>query len=243
MKIIKYVIIAVLLVNISCDNNKTYTEKEMEVEIDSVSYAIGVDMGLKLRQNLPELDNDLFVEGFYNGMDSSNLKIEVAELGPIMNAFIQKKRAEEMKKMEEERTKKAEQEFGEIKKEGVKFLEENKTKEGVVTTESGLQYIVLKEGTGKSPTANDVVVVNYHGTTINGEVFDTTQGKDKPAQFSVNRVIKGWTEGLQLMKEGAKYKFFIPQELAYGVNAPRGGTGVVKPFMPLIFEVELIEVK
>ena len=120
------------------------------------------------------------------------------------------------------------------------FLAENKTKPGVVTTASGLQYLVMKEGTGKQPTATSNVTVHYHGTTPDGTVFDSSVDRGQPATFGLNQVIKGWTEGVALMKEGAKYKFFIPQELAYGAN-PRPG-GPIEPFMPLVFEVELIKI-
>ena len=126
------------------------------------------------------------------------------------------------------------------KKQGLTFLEANKSKEGVKTTESGLQYIVLKQGKGKKPKTTDRVKVHYHGTTIDGTVFDSSVDKGVPSEFGVTQVIKGWTEGLQLMKVGSKYKFFIPQELAYGQN-PR--PGIIKPYMALIFEVELLDIK
>ena len=126
-------------------------------------------------------------------------------------------------------------------KEGEEFLAENAKKEGVITTESGLQYIIMKEGTGKKPTETSNVTVHYHGTTPDGTVFDSSVERGEPATFNLNQVIKGWTEGVALMKEGAKYKFFIPQELAYGAN-PRPG-GPIKPYMPLIFEVELISIQ
>ena len=124
--------------------------------------------------------------------------------------------------------------------EGQSFLKENATKPGVNTTPSGLQYKVLKEGTGKSPKATDVVVVNYRGTLINGKEFDSSYKSGKPIEFPLNRVIPGWTEGVQLMKEGAKYEFFIPPNLAYG---SRGAGGVIGPDETLIFEVELLKVR
>ena len=123
---------------------------------------------------------------------------------------------------------------------GEKFLAENKTKEGVITTASGLQYKVLTEGSGKSPTATDTVVCHYRGTLLDGTEFDSSYKRGEPAEFPLNRVIPGWTEGVQLMKEGAKYQFFIPSNLAYG---PRGAGGVIGPDATLIFEVELIKIK
>ena len=126
-------------------------------------------------------------------------------------------------------------------KEGQEFLKKNKKKEGVKTTESGLQYKVIEEGKGDSPGEYDTVKVHYTGTNIDDEVFDSSKKRGKPVEFPVDRVIPGWTEGLQLMKEGAKYKFFIPAELAYGKRAPRGSD--IEPNETLIFEVELLEVK
>ena len=125
------------------------------------------------------------------------------------------------------------------KKQGEDFLAANKKKPGVVTTASGLQYEILNKTEGPKPTSTTKVQVHYHGTTPDGDVFDSSVDRNKPAEFGLNQVIKGWTEGLQLMSEGSKYRFFIPQELAYGAN-PSGD--IIKPFMPLIFEVELLDI-
>jgi FKBP-type peptidyl-prolyl cis-trans isomerase len=122
---------------------------------------------------------------------------------------------------------------------GKAYLAENATKEGVVTTPSGLQYLVLTEGTGKSPKAKDTVVVHYRGTLLNGAEFDSSYERREPAEFPLNRVIKGWTEGVQLMKEGSKFRFFIPPNLAYGSR----GAGIdIGPNETLVFEVELLKV-
>ncbi len=123
---------------------------------------------------------------------------------------------------------------------GQRFLKENAEKQGVKTTPSGLQYKVLREGSGKSPKATDVVVVNYRGTLTNGKEFDSSYKEGQPIEFPLDRVIPDWTEGVQLMKEGAKFEFFIPSNLAYG---PRGAGGVIGPDETLIFEVELLKVK
>ena len=123
---------------------------------------------------------------------------------------------------------------------GEKFLQDNAAKEGVVTTASGLQYKVITEGAGKSPKATDTVLVHYAGTLINGTEFDSSYKRKEPIEFPLNRVIPGWTEGVQLMKEGAKYRFFIPSKLAYG---PRGAGRDIGPNEALIFEVELLKVK
>jgi len=122
---------------------------------------------------------------------------------------------------------------------GQQFLQENAKKEGVKTTPSGLEYLVLKEGTGRQPKATDVVEVNYRGTLIDGKEFDSSYKRGEPISFPLNRVIPGWTEGVQLMKEGAKYRFFIPSKLAYGSN---GAGGVIGPDETLIFDVELLKV-
>ncbi|MDF1672370.1 MAG: FKBP-type peptidyl-prolyl cis-trans isomerase [Vicingaceae bacterium] len=213
---------------------KEMTEKtfELKSEIDSVSYSIGMNMVDNIKKDFTECNFDALLEGVKAAVADTNFLVKKEETVAILQAYFQKKQeaaqAEELKKSES------------IKADGIKFLEENKTKEGVVTTASGLQYIVMKEGEGKQPTATSNVTVHYHGTTPDGTVFDSSVDRNSPATFGLNQVIKGWTEGVALMKEGAKYKFFIPQELAYGAN-PRPG-GPIKPFMPLVFEVELIKV-
>jgi len=230
MKVVKLFVVAVLATSVfSCSQN-TVTKKSLDTELDSVSYAIGYDMALKLKANFEEVDKDLFIQGYQNGIDSTNVLLEEKDLNKIISTYFQKKQQEAQAKQ-----------FEGAKKEGEDFLEANKSKEGVQVTDSGLQYIVLKEGTGKKPTADSKVLVHYHGTLIDGTVFDSSVDRGEPIEFGVNQVIKGWTEGLQLMKEGSKYKFFIPQDLAYGANPnPRGP---IKPYATLIFEVELLEVK
>ncbi|CAL2083631.1 FKBP-type peptidyl-prolyl cis-trans isomerase [Tenacibaculum sp. 190524A02b] len=233
-------ITAVGLSIVACKQEQFKTKSSLTSEIDSVSYAIGLDMANKIKMNFEEMDQNLFVQGFKNGMDSTNLLVESKDVNNILRKFFQKKQEERMKKMQEEQVKKAEEEFGDYKKENEKFLADNKGKEGVKTTASGLQYVVLKEGNGESPKADERVKVHYHGTLIDGTVFDSSVDRKQPMEFGVGQVIKGWTEGLQLMKPGAKYKFFIPQELAYGAT-PRPG-GKIKPFSALVFEVELLEI-
>ncbi|CAM1372015.1 Peptidyl-prolyl cis-trans isomerase [Tenacibaculum litopenaei] len=243
MKITKFLAAAAVGLTIaSCSNPGQVKEKSsLNSEIDSLSYSIGLDMANKIKANFKEMDHDLFVQGFRNGIDSTNLLIESAEVNNIIRAYFQKQQEAKMKEFQEEQRKKAEAEFGEYKKENEKFLEENKKKPGVKTTASGLQYEVIKEGEGTQPTAEATVKVHYHGTLIDGTVFDSSVERKEPIEFALNRVIKGWTEGLQLMKPGAKYRFYVPQELAYGAT-PRPG-GKIKPFAALIFDVELLEVK
>ncbi|WP_317128560.1 FKBP-type peptidyl-prolyl cis-trans isomerase [Tamlana fucoidanivorans] len=221
----------VLLV-VSCNKNGA-TKKPITTELDSVSYAIGMDVARNVKASFDDFENDLFVQGFKNVLDSTDILMDEAQAQQVIRTYFQKKQQAEAEKRKEAGEKN--------KAEGEKFLSENKSKDGVQTTESGLQYIVLKEGTGAQPSATSKVKVHYHGTLIDGTVFDSSVDRGEPSEFGVNQVIKGWTEGLQLMKEGAKYKFFIPQDLAYGAN-PRPG-GAIEPFATLIFDVELLEIK
>ncbi len=243
MKLSKIVAITVLgLTVVSCGKQLGGTQKSLDTELDSVSYALGLNTGVRMRadQNAKELNPDLYVQGFYNGADSTDIKINIEEAANIIRSYFQKKQMEQMEKQQKEMEKKAEVEHADYKKANEAFLAENKTKDGVVTTDSGLQYIVMKEGNGASPKIADFVKVHYHGTLTDGKMFDSSVERGTPSEFGVTQVIKGWTEGLQLMKEGAKYKFFIPQNLAYGFQ---GRMPQIKPFSTLVFEVELLEVK
>ena len=193
--------------------------------MDKVSYALGIGIG---RQLADMGANDIVTEDFAAAMKDvltgAELKIDEAEAQALVQDYLQKKGEEKVKA---------------VKAEGENFLAENAKKEGVVTLPSGLQYQVLKEGNGKSPKATDQVKCHYEGTLINGKIFDSSYRRNEPATFPLNGVIAGWTEGLQLMKEGAKYRFFIPFNLAYGT---RGAGQDIPPYAALIFDVELIEV-
>lgn len=237
---IKFVLVlTVMAVMVSC-NNASVTKKSLDTELDSASYTYGVALGTQLRSNFTEVDRALFIQGFNSGIDSTNLLVGVKDIDNILRPFFQKKQAEKQAEAQAAALKKAEEDFADAKLEGEKFLEKNKDEAGVMVTESGLQYIILEEGSGEKPSSTSKVKVHYHGTLIDGTVFDSSVEKGTPAQFGVNQVIKGWTEGLQLMPVGSKFKFFIPQELGYGGN-PRPG-GKIKPFDALVFEVELIEI-
>jgi len=240
MKVIKFLLVCGAIVSLVSCNGQGVTKKTLKTELDSVSYALGLDMGAKVKANFDEINKELFIQGFHNGVDSLDMKINPEVISVVLNKFFQKRQEETMKKQQEEAAKKVEAEFADVKVEGEKFMEANKTAAGVQTTASGLQYIVLKEGKGEKPAETSRVKVHYHGTLIDGTVFDSSVDRGEPAEFGVNQVIKGWTEGLQLMSVGSKYKFFIPQEIAYGAF-PRQG-GAIKPFMPLVFEVELLEI-
>ncbi len=207
------------------------------------SYAVGVSAGKSMAANIGtldgtgiELDNAVLIQAYADGL-KGELKLDEAKVQDAIAGFrtrVNKSMQEKRKLENETRAKEAE----ENKAKGAAFLEENKTKEGVKVTESGLQYKVLKEGAGKSPKKTDKVKVQYRGTLINGEQFDTTYKDGNPRTFGVNRVISGWTEGLMLMKEGSKYEFYIPSDLAY----KEAGRPNIPGNSVLIFEVELLEV-
>lgn len=240
MKLIKILGIVGVVCLASCQNKPGVVSKDaLKTEIDSVSYAIGMDVAANVEASFDEINNDLFIAGFLNALDSSDVLIDKTLAQGYVQQYFQKNREKIMEKQRAKAAAAAEKEFGAIKEEGEKFLEENKSKEGVKVTDSGLQYLVLEEGNGEKPTTASKVKVHYHGTLIDGTVFDSSVDRGTPATFGVTQVIKGWTEGLQLMPLGSKYKFFVPQELAYGAT-PRGGS--IKPFSMLIFEVELLEI-
>lgn len=241
MKLFKF-LGAIILASMvfSCNSKKTVTKESLKTEVDSVSYALGLDVANSIGANFEEVNSELFLAGYMNAMDSTNTILEKSVAQTIIQMYVQKNQAKMMQKQQEQAAKELESQFGDVKATSEAFLAENKSKEGVKTTASGLQYLVEKEGTGAKPTAESVVKVHYVGTSIDGSVFDSSVERGEPAQFGVGQVIAGWTEGLQLMSVGSKYKFFIPQDLAYGAN-PRPG-GPIQPFAALVFEVELLEI-
>lgn len=201
--------------------------------MDKVSYALGLGVGSQLKSMGAEsLNIDDFAQAIKDILSDAELKVSHAESQQIVQKFFQDQEAKQRAQAAENGKK--------AREEGEKYLAENAKKEGIVVTESGLQYTVLKEGNGKSPKATDTVVCHYEGFLINGTVFDSSVQRGEPAAFPLNGVIAGWTEGLQLMQEGAKYRFFIPYNLAYG---EAGAAGAIPPYATLIFDVELIEVK
>lgn len=193
--------------------------------MDKLSYAWGLAMGQQLKgMGVKDLDVESFKDAVKAIYDGTEPAIGMEEAQKLINDYLQDLQS------------KAE---AAARAEGAKFLEENGKKGNVKTTASGLQYVVEKEGTGAQPTAQDEVTVHYTGKLLNGQVFDSSVNRGEPATFPLNRVIPGWTEGVQLMKEGAKYTFFIPSDLAYG---PQGVPGAIPPHSTLIFDVELIKV-
>lgn len=232
MRILKnFVIVAVVSSLISC-NNQPKEATSLTSEIDSASYALGLDMALKVKANFEEANTDLFLQGYRNGIDSTNLLIEQKDLNDFLRIFFQKQQLEKSQK-------EAEKNFGAIKKAGEDFLAENKVKKGIITTESGLQYEILQQGSGDNLLPTSKIKLHYHGTLIDGTVFDSSVERKTPYEATANQFIPGFNEGLLLMNNGAKYRFFIPQELAYGVQQ-RGQ--LIQPFSALIFDVEILEI-
>lgn len=210
-------------------SSTTITNKSPELE--QVGYSLGYLMASGNKQEVPDLDIKAFEKGFRDGYsgDESKRALTEDEMKKVLTDY-QKKREEQIVKEIEEKAKKN-------KEEGEKFLAENAKKEGVKTTPSGLQYKVITEGTGPKPKATDVVVVHYEGKLLDGKVFDSSYERGEPAQFPLNEVIKGWTEGLQLMPAGSKYELYIPSDLAYG----EAGNPAIEPNSVLTFTVELLD--
>lgn len=206
----------------------TITEKSPELE--KVGYSFGYLMGQSNKEMIDDLNVDAFDKGFRDAYSGQKSALTEEQMQQVLMDY-QKKKEEEFVK---ERQAKAEQN----KEAGEKFLAENAKKEGVKTTASGLQYKVIKEGTGKSPKATDIVKVNYEGKLIDGTIFDSSQ-PGQPVEFPLDKMIPGWTEGLQLMKEGGKYQLFIPASLAYG----EAGNPAIEPNSTLVFDIDLLEVK
>jgi FKBP-type peptidyl-prolyl cis-trans isomerase len=221
----------------ACENGSTGEGVSLPLssEIDSVSYAYGLSVSEslnKIEEDLGDgngMDVNLFTNGVREGV-AGNPRFTSEQIQAVLAAFGQKMQVAGQKKQQEEGLKNTAI--------GEEYLEKNKANEGVQVTPSGLQYKVIQEGTGAKPTLEDKVTVHYTGKLIDGTVFDSSVQRGQPISFAVTGVIKGWTEGLQLMKEGAKYEFYIPSGLAYG---PQGNQGI-PPNSVLFFEVELIKI-
>jgi FKBP-type peptidyl-prolyl cis-trans isomerase FklB len=204
---------------------------ELKDQKDKASYSIGYDIGDSFKKQKIELNIDALVAGLKEALAGKDAALPKEEREKTLQAF--------QKEMMEKQMAASKEAAAKNLAEGEKFLAENKKKEGVKTTASGLQYKVLKEGSGPSPKETDTVTTNYKGTLIDGTEFDSSYKRNEPASFQVNRVIKGWIEALQLMKPGSKYQLFIPASLAYG---ERGAGQTIGPNSTLIFEVELLSV-
>lgn len=198
----------------------------IKTDLDKASYSLGMNIGTSLKgEGVSVINVEMFAKGLTDMMNGNSLELSVQEAYESIQQFLAMANA---KKFEKNIT------------EGKKFLEENAKRPGVVTLPSGLQYEILKEGNGPKPKATDTVTTHYHGTLIDGTVFDSSVVRNEPASFPVNGVIQGWVEALQLMPVGSKWKLFIPSDLAYGANPHPGGP--IEPHMALIFEVELLEI-
>jgi FKBP-type peptidyl-prolyl cis-trans isomerase len=204
---------------------------ELKTDKDKLSYALGMNFGEKLRQQGLELDPALFAKAFAESFTGGKTAITDQEMQAVLTTAAQEIRKKQAAQQAEK--------GAAAQKEGEAFLAANKTKEGVVTLASGLQYKILKSGAGEKPTANDTVVCNYKGTLINGTEFDASEKHGGPATFPVKGVIAGWTEALQLMPVGSKWQLFVPSDLAYGAQGP----GDIGPNATLIFEVELVSIQ
>lgn len=205
---------------------------QLKDQKDKASYSIGYDIGETFKKQKVELNADTLFSGLKDALAGKDALLTKEDREKTLQAFQKEMMEKQITASKEAATKNA--------AEGEKFLTENKKKEGVKTTASGLQYKVLKEGSGPSPKETDTVVVNYKGTLLDGTEFDSSYKRNEPASFQVNRVVKGWIEALQLMKPGAKYQLFIPTALAYG---ERGAGQLIGPNATLIFEVELLSIK
>ncbi len=230
-KISIYVAAAIVALGVSSTSCDSKQNVNLKLAVDSASYAIGVNTGAGYKENLKTLPGgkanvDALIAGFITALkgDSAALKMTPEAAQAYLQTYFTEAQARDSKK---------------IKEEGEAFLAENKTKSGVLTTESGLQYQVLTEGKGAKPTAADKVKVHYTGTLLDGTKFDSSVDRGEPFETGVGQVIKGWTEGLQIMPVGSKYIFWIPAELAYG---EQGAGADIKPGAALKFEVELLEI-
>lgn len=242
----KLLLSGVLVLLCACnsqDGKNTPLTGEPKTEQEKISYILGLEIGSNLKRLQSdintELNTDIFVQGLKTSLSDGKPLVTEEQMSAIKQEISQKimqQRAEKTKELEEKKKVMGEQN----KADGEKFLAENKTKEGVKTTASGLQYQVLTKGTGANPKETDVVSVHYQGTLLDGTEFDSSYKRGEPTSFPLNRVIAGWTEGLQLMKVGGKTRFFIPSALAYG---ERGAGTAIGPNATLIFEVELLGIE
>lgn len=232
LKVLLFGLIAGLFVISACNNQNESTGNDsgnvsMTTNEDSVFYCLGISIGNNLKNaGLEYVNTDMLSKGFNDIMGETEPLIAPEQAEIVLQQYFMEL---QNKKNEKNRT------------DGEAFLEKNKSEEGVITLENGIQYKVLKSGDGKQADINSTVTVHYHGTLIDGTVFDSSVERGEPAQFPVNGVIQGWQEIIPMMKVGDKWKVFIPQELAYGERVRPGGP--IEPFMALIFEIELLDVQ
>jgi len=230
MKLKALVLMALLSTLIACEQKEEMQTEapaatSLTTDADRFNYGLGMVIGERVLKQYDEVDYELLIEGMKAQHQAQETLITIEDAGAALAAYAEQKFAAQT---EANKTK------------GATYLAENAKKEGVMVTESGLQYSVMTQGDGAKPAATDQVTVHYRGTLIDGTEFDSSYSRGEPASFGLNQVIPGWTEGVQLMNVGSKYQFVIPHELGYG---ERGAGGAIGPFETLIFEVELIEIK
>lgn len=224
-------IFSVAMIGCNANDSKAVTITEESPESEKVGYTLGYMMAQGNKEAVADLNLDTFDQGFRDGYKGEKGALTEKQMEQVLMDYQKKQQEAKMKEIEEK---------AKVNKEaGEKFLTENKAKEGVKTTKSGLQYKVITEGEGESPKATDIVEVNYEGTLIDGTVFDSSYKRGEAIEFPLNQVIPGWTEGVQLMKKGGKYEFYIPSDLAYGESGNPG----IEPNSTLIFTVELLSFK
>ena len=222
----KYIKIALVVSVISSCQNLTQQKFNFDEanELEKVSYSIGINVATSIKsEGLDSINSFYISKGFQDVFENKDLSINIEESNKIIGEYFNKKQDAKNQRLAID---------------SKIFLEQNKQKDGVMTTESGLQYLILSEGKGNNPTLNDNVTVHYHGTLIDGTIFDSSVDRKQPATFPLNGVIPGWQEALQMMSVGSKWKIFIPSELAYGES----GAGAIGPNSTLIFEVELLSI-
>ncbi|MEI6062495.1 MAG: FKBP-type peptidyl-prolyl cis-trans isomerase [Bacteroidota bacterium] len=244
----KYIVLSVILVLVAAINSQAFAQKKDkkkkgdkdEVVVaapvfansnDTISYIIGADIAHSFAKNSLELNKEMVFKGFNDAQAKSDTVFSQKQIEKIMSSWQQEMSAKKASQTDQENAKNL--------KAGDEFLAANKLKEGVIELPSGLQYKVIKEGTGESPDDNDMVSVHYTGTLIDGTKFDSSRDRGEPIEFPVNGVIPGWTEALKIMKPGAQYMLYIPAKLAYGDKA----TGPIPAGSTLIFDVELLELE
>lgn len=222
----------VLFASLALIGSLSLRAQDLTTRMDSISYALGINLGRSINQLQGiELNRDMIYQGLENAFADQESPLTEEDVQQLLMALQQEMQSAQMAQQQAAAQ--------EAKERGQAFLEENKTKDSVQVTESGLQYKAIRPGSGPSPAATDMVSVHYEGRLLDGTVFDSSYERGEPAKFPLNRVISGWTEGLQLMKEGAKFQFYIPSDLAYG---DRGAPPNIGPGETLIFDVELLEV-
>jgi FKBP-type peptidyl-prolyl cis-trans isomerase FklB len=220
-----------LLILASCSSDKKFATTKIKTQEDSVSYYLGLTYGAGIKQaKIDSLFNyNAFLKGVDDAVKGDTMPVADFEIKSFLNEFFAKLQDEQVKK-----------EFKSNMDENATFLADNAKKDSVVTLPSGLQYKILKAGNGNKPTMNDKIKVHYTGKLIDGTIFDSSYQRNEPAEFVVGQVIPGWIEALQLMPVGSTWRVFIPENLAYGSQPPRGSS--IKPYSALIFDVELLDI-